>query len=71
MRSNIEGPSAGCVGRPRCSVSSRADDFLVSSGGTILQAGDTLLVLVNKGNLGDVRAALERRAANTDLPSPT
>ena len=50
---------------------SRADDFLVPSGGTILQAGDTLLVLVNKGNLADVRAALARRAANTDLPSPT
>jgi len=50
---------------------SRADDFLVPSGGTILQAGDTLLVLVNKGNLADVRAALERRAATIDLPSPT
>jgi len=71
MHSNIEGPSAGCVGRPRRFVSPRADDFLVPSGDTILQAGDTLLVLVNKGNLADVRAALERKAAKTDLPSPT
>ena len=56
---------------PGVFVSPRADDFLVPSGGTILQAGDTLLVLVNKGNLADVRAALERKAAKTDLPSPT
>jgi len=41
---------------------SRNDDFLVPSGGTILQGGDTLLVLVNKNNLAGVRATLERKA---------
>jgi cell volume regulation protein A len=40
---------------------SRGDDYLVPSGGTVLQGGDTLLVLVNKQNLPTVRAALEER----------
>jgi cell volume regulation protein A len=43
---------------------SRNDDYLVPSGGTVLQGGDTLLVLVNKNNLPDVRAALEKRTMN-------
>jgi cell volume regulation protein A len=39
---------------------SRDDTFLVPSGGTVLQEGDTVLVLVNKANLPLVRAALSR-----------
>jgi cell volume regulation protein A len=39
---------------------SRDDTFLVPSGGTILQEGDTVLVLVNKTNLPAVRGALSR-----------
>ena len=34
---------------------SRNDNFVVPSGGTVLQEGDTVLVLVNKGNLSKVR----------------
>lgn len=37
---------------------SRYDAFLVPSGGTVLQEGDTILVLVNKSNLPEVRAIL-------------
>jgi cell volume regulation protein A len=37
---------------------SRGDSFLVPSGGTMLQEGDTVLVLVNKNNLPVVRAIL-------------
>ena len=39
---------------------SRDDSFLVPSGGTILQEGDTVLVLVNKNNLPLVRAVLTK-----------
>jgi cell volume regulation protein A len=41
---------------------SRDNDYLVPSGGTVLQGGDTLLVLVNKNNLPQVRGALERKS---------
>jgi cell volume regulation protein A len=37
---------------------SRNDGFLVPSGGTVLQEGDTVLALVNKNNLPLVRAIL-------------
>jgi potassium/hydrogen antiporter len=37
---------------------SRNDAFLVPSGGTVLQEGDTVLVLVNKNNLPLVRSVL-------------
>jgi potassium/hydrogen antiporter len=37
---------------------SRSDNFLVPSGGTALQEGDTVLVLVNKNNLPLVRSVL-------------
>ena len=37
---------------------SRNDSFLVPSGGTLLQEGDTVLVLVNKNNLPLVRSVL-------------
>lgn len=39
---------------------SRGNDFLVPSGGTVVQGGDTILVLVNTNNLPAVRAILER-----------
>jgi cell volume regulation protein A len=37
---------------------SRNDDFLVPRGSTILQAGDTLLVLLEKGDLNEVRTLI-------------
>jgi cell volume regulation protein A len=40
---------------------SRADNFIVPSGGTVLQEGDTILVLVNKNNLSEVRAILAKQ----------
>jgi cell volume regulation protein A len=39
---------------------SRDSEFLVPSGGTVLQGGDTILVLVNKDNLAQVRATLAK-----------
>jgi cell volume regulation protein A len=38
---------------------SRHEEFLVPNGGTVLEAGDTLLVLVDKGKLTEVRTLLE------------
>jgi len=40
---------------------SRNDSFVVPSGGTLLQEGDTLLVLVNKDNLPLVRSLLSEQ----------
>ncbi len=40
---------------------SREDSYLVPSGSTVLQGGDTILVLVNKENLPHVRAILTER----------
>ena len=40
---------------------SRNDSFLVPSGGTVLQEGDTVLVLVNRNNLPEVQAILARQ----------
>jgi len=46
---------------------SRNDNFIVPSGGTVLEEGDTLLVLVNKGNLPRVRELLSaQRELKTD-----
>ncbi len=39
---------------------SRGDSFLVPSGGTVLQECDTVIVLVNKTNLPEVRAILAK-----------
>jgi potassium/hydrogen antiporter len=52
---------------------SRDSDFLVPSGGTVLQGGDTLLVLVNPTNLPVVRSALTRRGdeAHEGPPPPS
>lgn len=52
------------LGLPRDSLVvliSRDNNFLVPSGGTVLQEGDTVLVLVNKGNLPAVRAILSEQ----------
>ncbi len=48
----------------------RNDEYLVPSGGTVLQGGDTLLVLVNKSNLPDVRAALEKKESGPGPARP-
>jgi potassium/hydrogen antiporter len=40
---------------------SRNEEFLVPSGGTVLQEGDTVLALVNKRNLPEVRSILARQ----------
>ncbi len=45
----------------------RADEFLVPSGGTVLEAGDKLLVLTDKGELSSIRAQLEAE----QLPDPS
>jgi len=37
--------------------------FIIPSGGTVLEAGDSILTLVNKENLPRVRAALSEVAA--------
>ena len=41
---------------------SRNDKFVVPSGGTVLEEGDTLLALVTKQNVGEVRRILSQRA---------
>ncbi|MBN1396437.1 MAG: potassium/proton antiporter [Bacteroidetes bacterium] len=40
---------------------SRGDNFIVPSGGTVLQEGDSVLVLVNKNNLPIVRKIFEKQ----------
>jgi potassium/hydrogen antiporter len=40
---------------------SRDDNYLVPSGGTVVQEGDTILVLVNRKNLPEVRAILSKQ----------
>ncbi len=47
---------------------SRNDNFLVPSGGTILQEGDTILVLVNKATLPAVREILSRVRHSMEVP---
>ena len=42
----------------------RNDNYLVPSGGTVLEAGDTLLALVNKDNLDQVRTILAEQAGD-------
>jgi len=46
---------------------SRNDDFIVPSGGTVLQEGDTVLVLVNKSNLPAVRAIFEKQRKKDEI----
>jgi cell volume regulation protein A len=59
------------VGLPRGALVvlvNRDDEFLVPSGGTVLEAGDRLLVLADQGKLSGVRAKLE--AAQPPDPPP-
>lgn len=44
----------------------RGDQYLVPSGGSVLEAGDTILILVNKADLPQVREILSRRKAPDD-----
>jgi cell volume regulation protein A len=46
---------------------SRGESFLVPSGGTVLQEGDTVLVLVNKDNLPRVRTILAKQKSAGEL----
>jgi len=46
---------------------SRDESFLVPSGGTVLQEGDTVLVLVNKNNLPQVRSVLAKQKPAGEL----
>ena len=53
------------IGMPKDSLIvlvSRDNKFVVPSGGTVLEEGDTLLVLVTKQNVGEVRRILSQRA---------
>jgi len=70
--SAIAGSAIVELGLPRDSLIvliSRNDNFLVPSGGTILQEGDTILVLVNKTTLPQVRAILSRVRSHEHSPS--
>ncbi|MBX2991394.1 MAG: potassium/proton antiporter [Bacteroidetes bacterium] len=44
----------------------RNEEFLVPSGGTVLESGDTILVLVNKQNLPQVRELLAEQRAKEE-----
>lgn len=62
--SAVAGKSIIELGLPQDSLIvlvSRSDNFLVPSGGTMLQEGDTILVLVNKSNLPAVREILSEQ----------
>jgi cell volume regulation protein A len=62
--SAVSGKSIVELGLPQDSLVvliSRNDNFLVPSGGTVVQEGDTVLVLVNKDNLPKVRAILSEQ----------
>ena len=61
---DVVGKSIVEIGMPQDSLVtliSRNGAFLVPSGGTVLQEGDTMLVLVNRKNLPEVRAMLSRQ----------
>lgn len=64
FNSNIIGKSIIELGLPHDSLIvliNRDDNFIVPSGGTHIEEGDTLLVLVNKNNLPIIRAILSKR----------
>jgi cell volume regulation protein A len=65
--SAVAGKSIVELGMPQDSLIvlvSRDDNFLVPSGGTVLQEGDTILVLVNKNNLATVRRILAEQTTS-------
>jgi potassium/hydrogen antiporter len=64
FNSSVIGKSIIELGMPRDSLVvliNRDDNFIVPSGGTNIEAGDTLLVLVNKNNLPAVRFILSKQ----------
>lgn len=64
FQADIVGKSIVEVGFPQDSLVvliGRGDTYLVPSGGTVLEAGDTVLVLVNKTNLPQIREILSRK----------
>lgn len=59
------------LGMPRDSLIvliSQNEEFIVPTGGTVLNEGDVILVLVNKSNLPDVRAIFSRRVPEKREP---
>ena len=60
---DVVGRSIVEIGMPRDSLIvliTRNEQFIVPSGGTVLEEGDTILALVNKENLPEVRSILSR-----------
>jgi potassium/hydrogen antiporter len=69
--SSVAGSAIVELGLPRDTLIvliSRNDNFVVPSGGTILQEGDTILVLVNRSTLPRVREILSRVRHPHDPP---
>jgi cell volume regulation protein A len=67
--SDVAGKSIVELGMPEDSLIvliGRNDNFIVPSGGTVLQEGDTILVLVNRSNLPEVRSILARRRESNE-----
>jgi cell volume regulation protein A len=63
-RSAVIGKPLVALGLPRDSLVvliGRNNEYIVPSGGTIMEEGDTILALVSKENLADVRSILERK----------
>ncbi len=69
FHSDVVGKSIVELGMPDDSLIvliSRNNNFIVPSGGTILQEGDAILVLVNKANLPEVRSILAMQRESQD-----
>ncbi len=69
FHSDVAGKSIVELGMPVDSLIvliSRNESFIVPSGGTVLQEGDTILVLVNKGNLPEVRSVLAKQREHAE-----
>jgi cell volume regulation protein A len=70
FNAEVSGKAIIDIGLPRDSLVvliSRDDSFIIPSGGTILQEGDAILVLVNRTNLPDIRRILgEQNAAASE-----
>lgn len=63
-RSAIAGKALVEIGMPRDSLIvliSQNEEFIVPSGGTVINEGDVVLALVNKRNLPEVRAILSKK----------
>lgn len=67
--SSVAGKSIVELGLPRDSLIvliTRDENFVVPSGGTVLQEGDTVLVLITKNNLPEVRAIFSEQKGPTE-----